>query len=55
MPTPERQVIQRTIIQKANGDVVVQQQRPTPKTRSHSRQESHTQARPTRSRQVYTD
>jgi len=55
LPTPERQVIQRTVIQKANGDVVVQQQRPTTKTRSQSRAEHKTQTRSSRSRQVHTD
>jgi len=55
LPTPDRQVIQRTIIQKANGDVVVQQQRPKTKTRSHSRTEYKTQTRSSRSRQVHTD
>jgi len=55
LPTPDRQVIQRTIIQKANGDVVVQQQRPKTKTRSHSRAEHKTQTRSSRSRQVHTD
>jgi hypothetical protein len=55
LPTPDRQVIQRTVIQKANGDVIVQQQRPTKKPRSQSRLESKTQSRPSRSRQVHTD
>ncbi|CAF2397377.1 unnamed protein product [Rotaria sp. Silwood2] len=36
LPTPERQVIQRTVIQKANGDVIVQQQRHRKNIRSHS-------------------
>jgi len=55
LPTPERQVIQRTVIQKANGEVVVHQQRPSPKARSQSRAEPRTQTRSSRSRQVYTD
>jgi hypothetical protein len=55
MPTPERQVIKRTITQKANGTVVVQQQRPTTKPRSQSRVDSNTQTRSSRSRQVHTD
>jgi hypothetical protein len=55
LPTPERQVIQRTVIQKSNGDVVVQQQRPTTKTRSQSRTEYKTQTRSSRSRQIHTD
>ncbi len=55
LPTPEQQVIQRTVIQKANGDVVVQQQRPRTKTRSQSRSEPKTQSRSSRSRQIHTD
>ena len=55
MVTPERQVIQRTVIQKANGNVIVQQQRPSTKTRHQSRFEPRTQARSSRSRQVYAD
>jgi hypothetical protein len=37
MPTPERGVIQRTVIQKANGDIVIEQERHRKKQRSHSR------------------
>ncbi|CAF3455821.1 unnamed protein product [Rotaria socialis] len=55
LPTPERQVIQRTIVQKGNGDVIVREQRPKPKVRSHSRSEHNTQSRSSRSRQVHTD
>ncbi|CAF2061363.1 unnamed protein product [Rotaria magnacalcarata] len=55
LPTPERQVIQRTIVQKGNGDVIVREQRPKPKVRSHSRSEHTTQSRSSRSRQVHTD
>ncbi|CAF0824076.1 unnamed protein product [Rotaria sp. Silwood1] len=36
LPTPERPIIQRTIIQKANGDVVIEQQRHRKKIRSQS-------------------
>jgi hypothetical protein len=55
LPTPDRQVIQRTIIQKANGDVVVQQERSKTKPRSYSRSEPKTQTRASRSRQIHTD
>jgi len=55
LPTPDRQVIQRTIIKKANGDVVVQQERSKPKPRSYSRSEPKTQTRSSRSRQIHTD
>ena len=55
LPTPERQVIQRTVVQKANGDVVVQQQRPVYHPRSQSRSETGTKTRSSRSRQVNTD
>ena len=54
MATPEREVIQRTFVQKANGDVIMQQSQPR-KPRSTSRTEDHTQPRPTRARQVQTD
>lgn len=37
LPTPERGLVKRTVIQKANGDFVVQQERHRKKTRSHSR------------------
>ncbi len=55
LPTPERQVIQRTVIKKSNGDVVVQQQRPTTKPRSQSRSEPKPPTRSSRSRQIHTD
>lgn len=55
LPTPERQVIQRTIIQKANGDVIVQQQNPTTSKRSQSRSEAKPSPRTKHSRQVHTD
>jgi hypothetical protein len=57
LPTPERQVIQRTFIQKANGDLVVQQQqqKQTKSSRSQSRSETSTKTRSSRSRQVNTD
>ncbi|UJR27343.1 hypothetical protein I4U23_008636 [Adineta vaga] len=34
LPTPERQVIRRTFLQRANGDVIVQQERQRKRTRS---------------------
>lgn len=45
LPTPERKVIQRTVIQKSNGDVIVQQERHNKKSRSQSRSRNTTQAR----------
>lgn len=36
LPTPERSVIQRTVIQKANGDVIIEQERHRKGVRSHS-------------------
>ena len=55
LPTPDREVIRRTVIQKANGDVVVQQDRTKTKPRSQSRVEPRTQPQSTRSRQIHTD
>ena len=55
LPTPERQVIQRTVVQKANGDVIVEQQRPVYQPRTQSRSEAGTKTRSSRSRQVNTD
>jgi hypothetical protein len=55
MPTPEREHINRTIIKKANGDVVVQQQRSATKPRTQSRSETTKQPRQSRSRQIHTD
>jgi hypothetical protein len=55
LPTPERQVIQRTVIQKANGDVIVQQERQRKKTRSQSRSKTTPQTRSPRSPQDKTD
>ena len=55
LPTPDRQVIQRTIIQKANGDVIVRQDQTKSKPRSQSRSEPKTQTQSTRSRQIHTD
>lgn len=55
LPTPERQVIQRTVIQKANGNVVVQQERHRKKTRSQSRTATSRQTRSSRARQPTTD
>ncbi|CAF0893094.1 unnamed protein product [Rotaria sp. Silwood1] len=55
LPTPERQVIQRTVVQRGNGEVVVREQRPQRKPRSHSRIEYRTQKRSHHSRQVHTD
>ncbi|CAF2406065.1 unnamed protein product [Rotaria sp. Silwood2] len=55
LPTPERQVIQRTVIQRGNGEVVVREERPRTKPRSQSRVEYGTQRRSRRSRQVHTD
>lgn len=40
LPTPERQVIRRTVIQKANGEVHVRQERHRKKTRNPSPLES---------------
>jgi hypothetical protein len=37
LPTPERQIIRRTVIQKANGEIIVQQERHRKKARSLSR------------------
>ena len=55
LPTPERQVIQRTVIQKANGNVVVQQERHRKKARSQSRTATSRQTRSSRTRQPATD
>jgi hypothetical protein len=55
LPTPERGIIQRTIIQKANGDVVVQQERHRKKTRSHSQVAIVKTVRSSRTRQLNTD
>lgn len=55
MPTPDRQVIQRTIIQKSNGDVIVRQDQTKSKPRSQSRSEQRTKTHSTRSRQIHTD
>ena len=46
LPTPERGVIQRTVVQKANGDVIVQQERHRKKNRSHSRAARSSRTRP---------
>ncbi|CAF3839573.1 unnamed protein product, partial [Rotaria sordida] len=55
LPTPERQVIQRTIIKKANGEVIVQQQRYRKKIRSQSYAgATTTRARTSRTPQVTT-
>ena len=55
LPTPERKVIQRTIIQKSNGDVIVEQQRHTRKARSQSRSKTTSQARSPRAQQANID
>jgi hypothetical protein len=55
LPTPERPVIQRTVIQKANGEVIVQQERHRKKMRSQSRSKATTQARSPRTRQDNVD
>ena len=55
LPTPERKVIQRTIIQKGNGDIIVQQQRHTKKARSQSRSNANAQARSPRTQQADID
>lgn len=55
LPTPERQVVQRTVYQKRNGEVLVREQRSKPKQRTQSRTELNTQPRASRSRQVHTD
>jgi len=44
LPTPERKVIQRTVIHKSNGDVIVQQKRHAKKIRSQSQSKTTTQA-----------
>jgi hypothetical protein len=54
LPTPERQVIHRTFYQKANGDVVVEQERHRKKARSQSRPQTAIQAQSPRIRQVNT-
>lgn len=36
LPTPERRTIQRTVIQKSNGDTIVQQERHRKKKKSKS-------------------
>lgn len=48
LPTPERKVIQRTVIHKPNGDIVVQQERHNKKSRSQSRSKNTTQTRSSR-------
>ena len=55
LPTPERKVIRRTVIQKSNGDVIVQQERHAKKIRDHSRSKTTTQARSPHTRQVTKD
>lgn len=56
LPTPEREVIQRTIIQSANGEKIIEQRRPGKRpARAQSRSEQPTQQRTPRSRQVHTD
>jgi transposase len=55
LPTPERQVIQRTVIHKSNGDVVVQQERHRKRTRSQSRSKTTTQPGSPRIQQVNND
>ena len=55
LPTPERQTIQRTFIQKANGDVIVQQERHRKKGRSQSRSKTTNQIRATRAQQDKSD
>lgn len=59
LPTPERKVIDRTIIHTAKGETIVRQQhqRSTGKSsgRSESRTETSTQNRSSRSRPVNTD
>ena len=44
LPTPERQIIQRTVIKKSNGDVIIQRQRRRENKRSRARQKSNTPA-----------
>ena len=54
LPTPERKVIQRTIVQKSNGDVLVRQE--PPKSVRRSRAQSYSDTKPqTTTRQVNTD
>jgi hypothetical protein len=55
LPTPERKVIQRTIIQKGNGDVIIQQKRHAPEARSQSRSNTNPKARSPRTQQANTD
>ncbi|CAF1312194.1 unnamed protein product [Adineta ricciae] len=54
MPTPEREVIRRTVIKKANGDIVVRQQQPT-RTKSQSRLESNSSRVSSYRHNVHTD
>ncbi|CAF0722757.1 unnamed protein product [Adineta ricciae] len=54
MPTPEREVIRRTVIKKANGDIVVRQQQPT-RTKSQSRLESNSSRISSYRHNVHTD
>lgn len=42
LPTPERRVIQRTVIQKSNGDTIVQQERYRKKKNHSQSQSKHT-------------
>ena len=59
LPTPERKVIERTILHTANGERIVSQKQPRAMgkapARSQSRSEPATQVRSSRSRQVNTD
>jgi len=55
LPTPEQKVIQRTIIQKANGDVIVQHERHKKKIKSKNQSKTTTQARSTRTGQINND
>ncbi|CAF0925963.1 unnamed protein product [Rotaria sordida] len=55
LPTPERRVVERTVLQKRNGEVVVREQRPKTKARSHSRIDYSSKMESHHSRQVHTD
>ncbi|CAM2700051.1 unnamed protein product [Rotaria socialis] len=55
LPTPERQVIQRTVIQKANGEVHIRHQRHRKSVRSHSQSEAATETPTPRTRPTNAD
>lgn len=55
LPTPERSVIQRTVIQKANGDVIIEQERHRKNVRSHSQTVTTRATRTSRTRKSNVD